>query len=40
MIERSNDYLFNVDEVAFRAKWRVDGDIIDTNAGIVSHQKA
>lgn len=39
MIERSNDYLFNVDEVAFRAKWRVDGDIIDTNAGIVSHQR-
>ena len=30
----------DVDEVAFRAKWRVDGDIIDTNAGLVSHQIA
>lgn len=37
-IERSSDYRFNTDETSFRAKWRVDGDVIDTNAGVVSHQ--
>ena len=39
VIERSTDFAFDTDETAFRAKHRVDGDIIDTNAGIVSHQR-
>jgi HK97 family phage major capsid protein len=30
--ERSDDYAFNVDEIAFRGKWRVDGDVIDVTA--------
>lgn len=32
VIERSDDYAFNVDEVTFRGKWRVDGDYIDLTA--------
>ena len=28
------------DNIYFRGKWRVDGDVIDTNAGLVSQQKA
>lgn len=35
VIERSDDYLFNVDETAFRGKWRVDGDWIDLTAANV-----
>jgi HK97 family phage major capsid protein len=31
-IERSDDYLFNVDEVAFRGILRTDADLIDANA--------
>ena len=32
VIERSDEYAFNVDEATFRGKWRVDGDFIDTTA--------
>jgi HK97 family phage major capsid protein len=32
VIERSDEYAFNVDEATFRGKWRVDGDHIDTSA--------
>lgn len=32
VFERSDDYAFNTDLVTFRGKWRVDGDLIDTNA--------
>lgn len=32
VIERSDDYAFNTDLVTFRGKWRIDGDLIDTNA--------
>lgn len=32
VIERSDDYAFNVDEATFRGKWRVDGDYIDLTA--------
>ena len=38
--ERSDHYGFNTDTVYFRGKWRVDGDVIDTRAGLVSHQVA
>ena len=38
-IESSTDFAFDTDETAFRAKHRVDGDVIDTAAGIVSHQR-
>lgn len=38
--ERSDHYGFNTDTVYFRGKWRVDGDVIDTQAGLVSHQVA
>jgi HK97 family phage major capsid protein len=38
-LERSDDYLFNKNQVAFRALLRTDGDLIDTNAvnAIVQH---
>lgn len=39
VIERSDDFAFNTDLVSVRGKWRVDGDVIDTLAGIVSHQR-
>lgn len=32
MIERSDDFRFDVDEVSFRGKWRVDGDLIESTA--------
>lgn len=32
VFERSDDYAFNTDLVSFRGKWRVDGDLLDTNA--------
>jgi HK97 family phage major capsid protein len=32
VIERSDEYAFNVDEATFRGKWRVDGDYIDLTA--------
>jgi HK97 family phage major capsid protein len=32
VIERSDEYAFNVDEATFRGKWRVDGDTIDATA--------
>lgn len=32
VFERSDDYAFNVDEITFRGKWRVDGDVIDVTA--------
>lgn len=38
--ERSDHFGFNTDTVYFRGKWRVDGDVIDTRAGLVSQQKA
>lgn len=38
MLERSDDYAFNVDESTFRGKQRVDGDSIDTTATIVLKQ--
>ena len=38
--ERSDHYGFDTDTVYFRGKWRVDGDVIDTKAGLVSHQVA
>lgn len=34
VFERSDDYAFNVDEVTFRGKQRLDGDAIDATAGI------
>lgn len=40
VIERSDEYAFNTDLVSYRGKWRVDGDVIDTAAGLVSQQKA
>lgn len=33
VIERSDEFAFNVDEATFRAKWRVDGDCIDPTSG-------
>lgn len=39
VIERSDEFAFNTDLVSVRGKWRVDGDVIDTNAGLVSHQR-
>jgi HK97 family phage major capsid protein len=32
VIERSDEFAFNTDLVTFRGKWRIDGDLIDTNA--------
>lgn len=40
VIERSDEFAFNTDLVSYRGKWRVDGDVIDTAAGLVSQQKA
>lgn len=31
-VERDDSRYFDTDQVGFRAKWRVDGDLIDTNA--------
>lgn len=38
VIERSDERYFDTDEVGFRGKWRVDGDVIDTAAGNTLHQ--
>lgn len=32
VIERSDEYAFNVDEATFRGRWRIDGDHADTTA--------
>jgi HK97 family phage major capsid protein len=34
VIERSDEYAFNTDLVTLRAKWRIDGDLIDTSGAI------
>jgi len=39
VIERSDERYFDTDEVGFRGKWRVDGDVIDTAAGNTIHQR-
>lgn len=38
VIERDDSVKFAEDQVAFRAKWRVDGDLIDTNAVVKVYQ--
>lgn len=38
MIERDDSVKFAEDQAAFRAKWRVDGDLIDTNALVKIYQ--
>ena len=39
VLERSDEYAFNVDEATFRDKWRADGDLIDTTAGNIITQR-
>jgi hypothetical protein len=34
VIERDDSFAFNLDMATFRAKWRVDGDLIDTSGAL------
>jgi HK97 family phage major capsid protein len=38
VVERDDSRYFDTDQVAFRGKWRVDGDLIDTTAVNALHQ--
>lgn len=38
VVERDDSRYFDTDQIGFRGKWRVDGDLIDTSAAQVLHQ--